>query len=445
MRIDIVHPGAQELTYEIREIVQFGKQLEHSGKSMIWENIGDPVAKGERIPDWVKEIIIGELKDDQTFAYSPTKGLLETRKFLAHLRNQEGNGTLDPEDILFFNGLGDAISKVYTYLNSHARVIGPSPAYPTHSSAEAAHAGSYHLTYSLDPKNCWLPDLDDLENRVKYNESIAGILIINPDNPTGMIYPESSLIKMVAIAKEYDLFMISDEIYSNIYYGKEPLTPLSRLLDGVPAIIMKGLSKEVPWPGSRCGWIEVYNKDKDPAFERYVKTIHDAKMLEVCSTTLPQRVLPKLLSNRKYGAYLQKRRDAYQARAERACRFLEKIKGISVVQPSGAFYLTVLFNDGVLLPHQKLEILDRNTLSIVNEKVSHLQPHQLDKRFTYYLMGAYGLCIVPLSGFNSRLYGFRMTLLEEVKTVFESTLEIIAKSIQEYLHSSPGRCPEAQE
>ena len=210
MRTDIVYQGADELSYVIREIVEFGNKLERLGQHMIWENIGDPVAKGEKIPAWIKELIGKALTDDKTFAYSPTKGLLETRQFISDLRRQDGGRVLDPEDILFFNGLGDAVSKVYTYLNKNARVIGPSPAYPTHSSAEAGHAGSRHLTYGLNPKRNWLPDLNDLRNKVAYNPSIAGILIINPDNPTGMIYPKQILKEIVAIAKEHDLFLVFD-------------------------------------------------------------------------------------------------------------------------------------------------------------------------------------------------------------------------------------------
>ncbi len=434
MRTNIVYQGADELSYEIREIVEFGMQLKALGQTMIWENIGDPVAKGETIPKWIKALIAEALEDDKTFAYSPTKGLLETRQFISKLRESQGM-TLDPEDILFFNGLGDAVSKVYTYLNRNARVIGPSPAYPTHSSAEAGHAGSRHLTYELNPQRNWLPDLNDLRNKVAYNPAIAGILIINPDNPTGMIYPKSVLKEIVAIAKQYDLFLVCDEIYSNIYYGDEPFVQLAELLDGVPAIIMKGLSKEVPWPGARCGWIEVYNKDSDPVFARYIKTINDAKMLEVCSTTLPQKVLPGILSNPQYKDYLQSRRDAYSARAEIAHKALRKIKDVSVVKPSGAFYVTLVFDDVALTNKQTLPVSDPKMKALVETKISTLALHHLDKRFAYYLMAAYGLCIVPLSGFNTDLYGSRMTLLEEQKQVFEKTLEILQKAIPEYLNS----------
>ena len=435
MRTNIVAEGADELSYEIREIVEFGKQVESLGVAMIWENIGDPVAKGEKIPPWIKELIAKALTDDKTFAYSPTKGLLETRQFLSRLRQEAGDGELDPEDILFFNGLGDAVSKVYTNLNENARVIGPSPAYPTHSSAEASHAGSRHLTYELNPKRNWLPDLNDLRNKVKYNASIAGILIINPDNPTGMIYPKAILKEMVAIAKEHDLFLISDEIYANIEYGSDAFVPLSRLLDGTPGIIMRGLSKEVPWPGARCGWIEVYNKDSDPVFARYIKSINDAKMLEVCSTTLPQKVLPEILADPRYKKYLQSRRDAYSARADTAHKILRKIEGVSVVKPSGAFYVTVTFDDTSLSHTQILPVQNEKARALVEKAVNSFAPHQLDKRFAYYLMASYGLCVVPLSGFNTHLQGFRMTLLEENPEVFKKTLDILAEAIPNYLKS----------
>ena len=435
MRTDIVYQGADELSYVIREIVEFGNKLERLGQHMIWENIGDPVAKGEKIPAWIKELIGKALTDDKTFAYSPTKGLLETRQFISDLRRQDGGRVLDPEDILFFNGLGDAVSKVYTYLNKNARVIGPSPAYSTHSSAEGAHAGSHHLTYNLTPELGWLPDINDLRNKVRYNPAVSGILIINPDNPTGMIYPKQILKEIVAIAKEHDLFLVCDEIYSNIYFGDEPFIPLSKLLDGVPAIIMKGLSKEVPWPGARCGWIEVYNKDKDASFARYIKTINDAKMLEVCSTTLPQKVLPGIFSSPQYAAYLQSRRDAYSKRAGVAHKALRGIKDVSVVKPSGAFYVTVVFDDGTLSPAQTLPVKDEKMRTLTEEKVTSLARHELDKRFAYYLMASYGLCVVPLSGFNTDLYGFRMTLLEENPAVFKKTLDILAEAIPAYLAS----------
>lgn len=433
MRTNIVHPGADELTYEIREIVEVGKKLESLGVVIVWENIGDPVTKGEAPSLWIKEIITKTIEnDDKAFAYSPTKGLLDTREFLARMRNAEGGAHITAEDILFFNGLGDAISKVYTYLNPAARVIGPNPAYSTHSSAEGARAGSPHITYNLNPHRNWLPDLEDLRNKVKYNPNIAGILIINPDNPTGMVYPEKILREIVALAREFDLFIISDEIYGNIVYGDEKFVPLSKVLGTVPGIAMKGLSKEIPWPGGRCGWVEFYNRETDPSFARYAKTLVDAKMLEVCSTTLPQKVLPKIFSDPRYRAHLAERVKAYRKRADIAYEIFRSVQGIVAPKPSGAFYFSVVFEDGALN--------NKQTLHVENPKAKHLIESLLDgvapdKRFVYYLMASTGICVVPLSGFNSDLYGFRVTLLEPDEAKFRKTFETIAGAIKSYLAS----------
>ena len=433
MRNNIIYRGADELTYEIRAIVEFGRKLESLGIQIRWENIGDPVAKGQKVPGWIKEIIkLTITESDQVFGYSPTKGLLETREFIANMRNMENNKrtSLTPDDILFFNGLGDAISDIYTYLNSAARVIGPSPAYPSHSSAEGAHAGTHHITYSLDPYRNWQPDLDELKNKVKYNPAISGILIINPDNPTGMIFPEIVLTQIVNIAKEFDLFLVSDEIYANIAYGKEEFVPLYKTIDDVPAIVMRGLSKEVPWPGARCGWIEVYNKDKDPVFARYAKTIVDAKMLEVCSTTLPQQVLPKIFSDERYEGHLEENKEHYKRKAKIAYDILKDVPGIVAPEPEGAFYVAVVFEDGRLNERQFLDIKNPAAKELIEKTLSGLT---LDKRFVYYLLGSRGICVVPLSGFNSEWHGFRMTLLEPDEEKFKETVTSIANAIKEYL------------
>ncbi|HHB75427.1 MAG TPA: aminotransferase class I/II-fold pyridoxal phosphate-dependent enzyme, partial [Desulfobulbus sp.] len=159
MRTDILHIGAGELTYEIRNIVSVGTKLQKLGVRVNWENIGDPIAKGEEIPDWMKDIVAGAVRENETYGYSPTKGILETRKYLAADTNAMGGVRIDAEDIIFFNGLGDAISKVFGFLRRTARVIVPTPSYTTHSSAETAHAGDQPITYILNPNNLWYPDL----------------------------------------------------------------------------------------------------------------------------------------------------------------------------------------------------------------------------------------------------------------------------------------------
>jgi len=290
MRNNIVHAGAHELQYEIREIVAVGNCLKDMGLDVCWENIGDPVLKGEKIPSWIKDVIKGAVDNDSSFAYSPTKGLAETRAFLAEICNSRKKVQITEEDIIFFNGIGDAISKVYNYLRKEARVIGPSPAYSTHSSTEAAHAGEDHIMYRLDPRNSWMPDIDDLRDKIIKDKSISGILMINPNNPAGTVYSKDVMEDIVRIAEEFDLFIVCDEIYLEITYNGKVSTPLSDVINGVCAISMRGISKELPWPGARCGWIEVYNRENDPVFNTYIETILNAKMLKFVRQRCPRRL-----------------------------------------------------------------------------------------------------------------------------------------------------------
>lgn len=428
MRKDIVHPGAKELSYEIREIVNVAKQLEKLGLEITWENIGDPVQKGEKIPEWIKEKVAEIIKKDRSWGYCPTKGFDLTREFLAQLTNKRNKAQITKEDIIFFNGLGDAVAKVYGFLKKEARVIGPSPAYPTHSSAEGAHAGDDPITYELDPNNNWLPDLQDLRNKVKYNDSIVGILIINPDNPTGMVYPEETMKGIVKIAKEFNLFIITDEIYLNITYNGTKGIPLSDVIEDVPGIAMKGISKELPWPGSRCGWIEFYNTDKNQIFKTYAKSIIDAKMLEVCSTSLPQLAIPAIFSDPRYKERTEKRNKEFERRANQAYEILKNTKGITVNKTYGAFYMTVLFNE--LNGNHELEIKNKEIKNKIQELTQNQQP---DKRFVYYLLGSTGICVVPISSFCCNRNGFRITLLETDDEKREWIFKTVKQKIEEYL------------
>lgn len=432
MRNNIIHPGADELVYEIREIVEVANKIAATGVSITWENIGDPIAKGEKVPEWIKEIVSKTAsEDDLSYGYSPTKGLLATREYIAKERNLEGGVQITADDILFFNGLGDAISTIYTYLHPTARVIGPNPAYSTHSSAEASHADAPHITYRLNPHNKWYPDLNHLRSQIESHPEISGILIVNPDNPTGMVYPPEIIGKMVEIAREFNLFIISDEIYSNLVYSGVNYKKLAALIGDVPAIAMRGISKEFPWPGSRCGWIEFYNRDKDADFARYTKSLIDAKMLEVCSTTLPQKVLPKVMSDSRYFPYLESRNTEYANKSEIAHSIFSSIPGLTVHKASGAFYMTIIFDDGILRENQFLNPANEAAGEIIKSLVN---TDKFDKRFVYYLLASRGICVVPLSsGFNSNLCGFRITLLEPDTEKFKGVMTEIAEAIKEFI------------
>jgi Aspartate/tyrosine/aromatic aminotransferase len=433
MRQKLLSEGANELSYEIREIVKKADQLKKLGVNISFENIGDPIQKNHKLPSWIKEIISDLMKQDDTYSYCPSKGMLETREFLAGQTNAAGGVQITAEDICFFNGLGDAISKAYQFITPTSRIIGPSPAYSTHSSAEAAHASHEPLTYKLDPNNKWYPDLDDLYNKVKYNPNVVGILIINPDNPTGMVYPLETLKRIVAIAKEFDLFLIADEIYINITYNGVRAYSLAEIIEDVPGISMKGISKELPWPGARCGWMEYYNRDKDEDFNRLCAALDNAKMIEVCSTKLPQVAIPRILGDPRFKTYREETNRSIGRRSKIITDILGTVPELTFNETFGAFYNTIIFREGTLRPNQTMKIGNDAVRKLVEGWVA--QPIPLDKRFVYYLLGAKGVCVVPISSFCSELQGFRVTLLEEDEETLIKTFSAIRDGLIEYLNS----------
>lgn len=434
MRQQLMRAGAKELSYEIRGIVKKAEEIQRFGKTIYWENIGDPIQKHSQVPDWMREIISNLFLSNSTYGYCHSKGVLETREFLAAQNNKLGGVQITADDILFFNGLGDAISKLYQFIVPTSRVIGPSPAYSTHSSAEAAHANHHPLTYKLDPANNWYPDLDDLYMKIKYNPNIVGILIINPDNPTGMVYPLETLKKIVDMAREFDLFLVSDEIYQNITYNGAVAHPLATVIGDVPGIAMKGISKELPWPGSRCGWMEYYNRKNDPEFNRLCMTLDDAKMIEVCSTKLPQLAIPKIFSHPLYPAYRAELNQKIGKRSKLIAEILGTVPELQFNETFGAFYNTIIFKKGALKPGQKLKIEDPAIRKLVEESWL-TQDIPLDKRFVYYLLAAKGVCVVPISSFCSDLEGFRVTLLEEDEALLLETFGRIRDAVMEYCAS----------
>jgi alanine-synthesizing transaminase len=434
MRNDLVGTGAGEMTYEIRNIVNVAEKLQKHGVKINWENIGDPIMKGENIPSWMKEIVIRETMNDETWGYCHTRGVLETREFVCGLTNKRGGAQITPDDIIFFNGLGDAIAKVYGCLSPETRILFPSPTYTTHTLGEAMHANAAPICYRLKPEENWLPDLEDLENYVRFNPQISGIMLINPDNPTGMVYPPETLERIVAIARKYDQFIIADEVYNHILYNGQKTVPISDLIGNVPAIAMKGISKEFPWPGSRCGWIEVYNYGKDRRFDRYINTILTAKMNEVCSTTLPQKTIPAIMSHPGYQGYLKERIGRYELMSNITYNYLKDIPGLMVNRTNGAFYMAVAFRDGLLNNSQSLHI-DKPEVKELVEGLVNAPGVSPDKRFVYYLLAHTGICVVPLSSFSTPLQGFRVTLLEKNMGECERVYGTLAQKIGEYLDS----------
>jgi len=426
MRQNLLRTDIELVNYVIKEIDVVSDILESkSGVVMIKENIGDPVGGGEPVSSWLKEIVQNCASSDDTYAYTGSQGDLDAREYVLKHFSSEKVCTVD--DILFFNGLGEAINKIFSSLPRNSRILLPSPVYPAYAAAETLHSGCSYLSYSLDPNNNWIPNLQEIENKVRYNDLIVAIVVINPNNPTGASYDKKTLLEIIKIAKKYNCFLIFDEIYHNLYFDEKKHIYLYDIVGDTPAISMKGISKDMPWPGSRCGWLEIYNVEKDKNFRGFVDTIILIKMLEVCSTTLPQKVLPHIYGNENYKSFLKKRLDKYKQRADCAYDIFKVIPNVRVIKPSSVFYFVVELLE---LPFSKISSINKEVrLYLDSFDNNTINP---DVRFSYELMGAKNICVVPLSTFGTSLTGFRMTLLQEDNDMFIDILYRIKSAIYEY-------------
>ncbi|HID94062.1 MAG TPA: pyridoxal phosphate-dependent aminotransferase [bacterium (Candidatus Stahlbacteria)] len=439
LRNPLSHPDMHLMTYGIRDIVVVAQKLKKLGiPEIIGENIGDPVAKGQQIPQFIKAIIKETIENDTTFAYVDSKGVMEARELaVENAKEVWPNTSITVDDVLFSNGLGHAIDLLYSKKRRESRILCPAPGYPAHNSSESFYSGEPVITYRLNPKNGWQIDLDDLENKIKTNKRVTGITLVNPNNPTGAVSDSEILEKVVRLAEKYNLFLISDEVYHNIVYNNCKFIPLLAVArDRIPFIVMHGVSKDIPWPGGRSGWLEVYNRELSSEFASYIAGIEQSMRIQVCATALPQHVIPKIYRHPQYIDYIRSWSKELEASGNYIADVLNSSKGLYCNRAYGAFYLMPMFEQGVLNNRQTLPIENTKTKEYIEELTSN--PNlPLDKRFAYYLLASTGICVVPATDFYAEDYGFRVTTLEKNADRRKDTYKRLKEAIEKYLTSAP--------
>jgi len=179
--------------------------------------------------------------------------------------------------------------------------------------------------------------------------------------------------------------------------------------------------------------MEYYNRDKDEDFNRFCNALDNAKMIEVCSTKLPQLAIPKIFGDSRFKTYREETNNNIGRRSKIIADILHTVPQLTFNETFGAFYNTIIFSEGTLKPDQKIKINNSKINALVEDWVSQNIP--LDKRFVYYLLGAKGICVVPISSFCSELQGFRVTLLEEDEDALIKTFTSIRDGIVEYLNN----------
>lgn len=440
MRKKIYNPKTQLLQYGIREVVELAQKLGKADPNFkfIGENIGDPVAKGWVVPAFIKEIIADlVLKNNGVFGYAHSRGILKSRQWVAECSKQFApSSRLDCEQVLFTNGLGAAITLLYRTLKPGARIIQPHPGYPTHISNEQFAAGKKSIGYRSNPETGWSPDLEHLESQVKKHPEITGILLINPNNPTGAVYDGKILEHVVRLAERHHLMLISDEVYFRMVFNKTKYVHLTELAAGrVPLIVMRGLSKDIPWPGGRCGWLEFHNVELDKEFELFTESLKKLVLMEVCAAALPQAAAPLIYENPQYAQWLKKYTTELEQISNEIADILGAVPGLKVRPIQGAFYMMALFEDGLLNRRQHLPIGNTRAAEIIRKAVAPAN-FPLDKRFAYHTLASTGICVVPASDFSSPYPGFRITTLDRDPVHRKNTYQTLARTIGKYLASA---------
>ena len=320
--------------YDIRgPVLARAKQMEEEGHRIIKLNIGNPAPFGFEPPEEIVVDVIQNLRGAS--GYSDSKGLFSARKAIMHNCQQKNIRGVGIEDIYLGNGVSELIVMcMQALLDAGDEVLVPAPDYPLWTAAVSL-AGGTPRHYLCDEGAGWLPDLDDI--RAKITPSTRAIVIINPNNPTGALYPDDLLLEIIEIARQHQLIIYADEIYDKVLYDGAKHTSIASLADDVFFITFNGLSKNYRACGYRSGWM-IVSGEKRHAHD-YIEGLGMLASMRLCANVPGQTAIQTALGGYQSidelvapGGRLAKQRDL-------AVEMLNAIPGVSCVKPKGALYL----------------------------------------------------------------------------------------------------------
>jgi alanine-synthesizing transaminase len=356
--------------YDIRgPVLEKARQMEEEGQHIIKLNIGNIAAFGLEPPDEIVQDMIRNLPN--AAGYTDSKGLFAPRKAIVHYTQQKHVKGVTIDDVFLGNGASELITmSMNALLNDGDEVLIPAPDYPLWT-ASVALSGGTPVHYLCDEANDWLPDLDDMA--AKITARTRAIVVINPNNPTGALYPDDVLAKIVELARRHDLIVFADEIYDKTLYDGHTHTSIASLADDVLFLTFNGLSKNYRSCGYRAGWMVVSGEKRHAA--DYIEGLGMLASMRLCSNTPGQLAIQTALGGYQSiddlvapGGRLARQRDL-------AYSLLTAIPGVTCVKPKAALYM-----------FPKLD--------------PKLYPIDDDQQFAYELLAEQKVLIVQGTGFN---------------------------------------------
>ncbi|MHA2379916.1 MAG: aminotransferase class I/II-fold pyridoxal phosphate-dependent enzyme [Candidatus Thorarchaeota archaeon] len=331
MKLDIV-PRAANLKYAIRDIVVAARQYEsEKGEKPLYLNIGDPIKYDWKTPDFMVEAMCNAAREGVN-GYAPSEGLDELKEAAADKEKRVNDIDVDASRIVATAGVSEAIQFLTGALvNDGSELLVPGPSYPPYISY-VTYFGGNPVEYRTIEEEDWSPDTDDL--RKKISDKTVGILVINPNNPSGAVYDAKTLKEIASIAGEHKLPLISDEIYDQLTFDKEQ-TPMVKAAGEVPVIGFNGVSKVYLAPGWRVGY--VYYHDGDGELEPLRDAMVRQARIRICNNGPAQMAAVAAL--RSDGSHLTNVMKKLRERRDLIWKRLNAIDSVSTRLPQAAFYI----------------------------------------------------------------------------------------------------------
>ncbi len=368
MRKIIPAERTNKVTYAIRDIVVKAKQLEATGKKILYLNIGDPPVYDFETPENLRKIVANKIVESNKTAdinvstYCDSMGILEAREAIAKDAVEKKNiKNVKPGDVAITSGASEAITiAISALVNPGDNIMTPSPGYPLYSGQIPVYHGELN-PYYLNEEKGWQIDRDELEKRV--DDRTKAIVVINPNNPTGSNYNEESIRNILKFAKKHNLVVFADEIYDKLLMDGNKHISIASLSEDVPVITFGGLSKNYIMPGWRVGW--AIFSDPGGNMAEYREAINKLLRARLCAPHPQQYMIaPALNETTEHFAEVL---DKITIRRDLTYKMLNEIPGISCVKPGGAFYAfpKIQLPDGVGDEEYVLELLEETGVLVV--------------------------------------------------------------------------------
>jgi len=389
------------ICYDIRgPVLDEAKRLEDEGHKILKLNIGNPAPFGFEAPDDILKDVIRNLPLAQ--GYCDSNGIYSAKVAIHQYYQTQGVADISVDDIYLGNGVSELIMmSMQALLNSNDEVLIPSPDYPLWTGAVKLSSGN-PVHYLCDEVSDWLPDLEDIKSKI--TARTRAIVLINPNNPTGAVYPKEILESIIQLAREHNLLIYSDEIYDKIIYDEAEHISIASLCDDVFCVTFSGLSKNYRVAGFRVGWMLLSGPLKQA--KDYIHGLDMLSSMRLCSNVPMQHAVQTGLGGYQSVTELVKPGGRLWEQMNLSHKLINQIPGVSCVKPKGAMYLFPKIDT------KKFNIYD-------------------DEKFAFDFLREKKVLLVPGRGFNwHKPDHFRLVFLPH-----NETLRTAISSLEEFLQN----------